>query len=313
MNPTKMSVQTFYSHGKLMITGEYLALAGSLVLAIPLRLGQSMQVEVLPEATPWLTWTAHEQGRQWYRDVFRVSGFEPNNTNDPVSASLQKLLFKASEMNPAFPEKGFSYKITTDTNFPLNWGLGSSSTLVSNLAYWAEVDPFKLLFNSMGGSGYDIACARSQGPIIYRFNGKNCEPSVCMANFDPPFWQNLWFVYTGSKQSSAKSIEGINPLHFDAHILERISELTMEMANETALHHFMQLMTAHETVVARAINQTPLQAARFDDFQGVVKSLGAWGGDFCMAASAESEEVVRRYFALKGCEPVFNYSEIVLK
>ena len=173
-----MSTQKFYSNGKLMITGEYLALAGSLVLAVPLRFGQSMQVIKLPLQKPWLSWTALEQGRQWYHDIFRESGFEPENPDDLVSARLQKLLLRASELNPAFPERGFSYKITTDTNFPLNWGLGSSSTLVSNLAWWAGVDPYKLLFSTLGGSGFDIACARSNEPVFYRFNGKNSEPAV---------------------------------------------------------------------------------------------------------------------------------------
>ena len=296
-----------------MITGEYLALAGSLVLAVPLRFGQSMQVIKLPLQKPWLSWTALEQGRQWYHDIFRESGFEPENPDDQVSARLQKLMLRATELNLAFPERGFSYKITTDTNFPLNWGLGSSSTLVSNLAWWAGVDPYKLLFSTLGGSGFDIACARSNEPVFYRFNGKNSEPAVSKVGFEPPFTANLWFVYTGRKQSSAKSIEGINTLNFDAHSIERISELTMKMAKETDLEHFMRLMAAHETVIARAINQVPLQAARFSDFNGVVKSLGAWGGDFCLAASAESEENVRRYFAEKGCDTVFGFSDMVLK
>lgn len=308
-----MGVQTFYSHGKLMITGEYLALAGSLVLAVPLRFGQSMRVEKLMEQEPFLSWTALEQGRQWYHDLFRESGFEPENPNDQVSARLQKLLLRANELNPAFPERGFSYKITTDTNFPLNWGLGSSSTLVSNLAWWAGVDPYKLLFSTFGGSGYDIACARSNEPVIYRFNGKTLDPAISEVGFDPPFSPNLWFVYTGRKQSSAKSIEGVKVEHFDGHSIERISELTMKMVRETDLEHFMRLITAHETVVARTINQLPLQAVRFDDFRGAIKSLGAWGGDFCLAASAESEENVRHYFAEKGCDTVFRFSDMVLK
>ncbi len=308
-----MNIQSFYSNAKLMITGEYLALAGSLVLAVPLKLGQNMQIEILPAQEPWLSWTALEKGRVWYKEVFSEREFEPQNQADPVSVSLQKLLLKCSNLNPAFPERGFSYKITTDTNFSLNWGLGSSSTLVSNLAWWAGVNPYKLLFETLGGSGYDIACARSLGPVFYRFNGPDKEPSVCEAGFDPPFSQNLWFVYTGRKQSSAKSIAAVNPLNFDAHSLERISELTLKMVSETDLQHFKRLITAHETVVAKVINQIPLQQARFDDFPGVIKSLGAWGGDFCMAASAVSQETVKRYFADKGCETVFNYSEIVLK
>lgn len=308
-----MNSKSFYSNAKLMITGEYLALAGSLVLAVPLRFGQSMQVEMLPAEAPWLSWTALEQGQQWYHDVFRESGFEPENTGDPVSANLQKLLLRASEMNPVFPEKGFSYKITTDTNFPLKWGLGSSSTLVSNLAWWAGVDPFELLFSTSSGSGYDIACARQNTPLLYRFNGAGHAPSVREVAFDPPFRQNLWFVYTGKKQSSAKSIEGINPAHFDNHTLERISELSMKMVKEENLDHFIRMMTAHETVIARAIDQLPLQAVRFTGFPGAIKSLGAWGGDFCLAASAENEEVVKAYFHKNGCDTIFGFSEMVLQ
>jgi len=308
-----MNSKSFYSNAKLMITGEYLALAGSLVLAVPLRFGQSMQVDKLPAREPWLSWTALEQGQQWYHDIFRESGFEPENAGDPVSANLQKLLLRVSEMNPAFPERGFSYKITTDTNFPLKWGLGSSSTLISNLAWWAEVDPFELLFSTSSGSGYDIACARQNTPLLYRFNGAGHAPSVCEVAFDPPFRQNLWFVYTGKKQSSAKSIEGINPAHFDNHTLERISELSMKMVKEENLDHFIRMMTAHETVIARAINQLPLQAVRFTGFPGAIKSLGAWGGDFCLAASVENEEVVKAYFHKNGCDTIFGFREMVLQ
>lgn len=296
-----------------MITGEYLALAGSLVLAVPLRFGQSMLVEMLPAGAPRLSWTALEQGQQWYHDVFRESGFEPENTGDPVSANLQKLLLRASEMNPAFPERDFSYKVTTDTNFPLKWGLGSSSTLISNLAWWAGVDPFELLFSTSSGSGYDIACARQNSPILYRFNGAGHAPSVCKVAFEPPFAHKLWFVYSGQKQSSAKSIEGINPAHFDNITLERLSELSMKIARETQLEHFKRLITAHETVVGRAIKQVPLQAQRFKDFPGVIKSLGAWGGDFFLAASAENEEMVKAYFQKNGCDTIFGFSEMVLQ
>ena len=36
--------QTFYSNGKLLITGEYLVLKGALALAVPTVLGQEMGV-----------------------------------------------------------------------------------------------------------------------------------------------------------------------------------------------------------------------------------------------------------------------------
>lgn len=308
-----MNPQRFFSNGKLMITGEYLALAGSLVLAIPVRFGQDMEVEVLTfEGARNITWIAQERGREWFRDTFIGKTFEPEDQENEVSKNLQRLLQVAGEMNPAFLGSNAAFRITTNTDFPLAWGLGSSSTLISNLAWWAEVDPFELLFNTSGGSGYDIACARSHRPLLYRFNGKEHKPSVCEVDFDPPFVRNLWFVYSGRKQSSAKSIEGIDPTAFDSHTLERISELTMKMAREEDLGHFMRMMTAHETVIARAINQMPLQATRFSDFPGVIKSLGAWGGDFCLAASYESESKVRAYFLEKNCPVIFGFPEMIL-
>jgi mevalonate kinase len=308
-----MDSKSFYSNAKLMITGEYLALAGSLVLAVPLRFGQRMNVEPQPAAEPMISWEAREQGKVWYRGTFQGPGFAFDNPDDTVSDNLQRLLLQAHKMNPLFPDPAFSWKVDTDTNFPLEWGLGSSSTLISNLAWWAGVDPFELLFSTSIGSGYDIACARQNTPLLYRFNGAGHAPSVCEVAFEPPFRENLWFVYTGKKQSSAKSIEGINPAHFDNHTLERISELSMKMVKEENLDHFIRMMTAHETVIARAIDQLPLQAVRFTGFPGAIKSLGAWGGDFCMAASAENDETVRQYFHEKGCDIIFSFDEMILK
>jgi mevalonate kinase len=296
-----------------MITGEYLALAGSLVLAIPLRFGQSLSVDARSsEKGLSITWVAMEQNREWFRDTFRGNEFVPENPSSPISQNLQRLLQEARAMNPAFPDPKGSYHVNTLADFPLEWGLGSSSTLISNLAWWADLDPFDLLFHTSSGSGYDIACARSDKPLLYRFNGKEHKPSVRTVDFDPPFLKNLWFVYTGRKQSSASSIMGIDPASFDAHTLERISELTMKMAREEDLQHFMRMMTAHETVISRAIDRLPLQAARFPDFQGAIKSLGAWGGDFCLAASELDENKVRTYFLQKGCPVVFPFFDMIL-
>ncbi|MEE4176066.1 MAG: hypothetical protein V2I46_01010, partial [Bacteroides sp.] len=149
-----MNPQRFFSNGKLMITGEYLALAGSLVLAIPVRFGQDMEVETLPgKGDLVITWIAQERGREWYRDTFIGRTFEPEEQENEVSKNLQRLLKVAGEMNPAFPGPNAAFRITTNTDFPLEWGLGSSSTLISNLAWWAGIDPFELLFNTSGGSG----------------------------------------------------------------------------------------------------------------------------------------------------------------
>jgi hypothetical protein len=50
----------------------------------------------------------------------------------------------------------------------------------------------------------------------------------------------------------------------------------------------------------------------FNDFNGSVKSLGAWGGDFILAASPAPEEYVRDYFKNKNLEMIFRYNDMVL-
>ncbi len=66
-------MQTFFSHGKLLITGEYVVLDSALSLAVPTKLGQKMEVlfeENLADNT--LTWySIDSEGETWVpRRVF---------------------------------------------------------------------------------------------------------------------------------------------------------------------------------------------------------------------------------------------------
>ena len=45
------------------------------------------------------------------------------------------------------------------------------------------------------------------------------------------------------------------------------------------------------------------------DFDGEIKSLGAWGGDFILATSDENPST---YFKAKGFETILPYSEMIL-
>ena len=50
---------------------------------------------------------------------------------------------------------------------------------------------------------------------------------------------------------------------------------------------------------------------KLSDFDGGIKSLGAWGGDFILAASATGEETVKAYFSNKGLNTVIPYEEMI--
>ena len=45
-----MKTKTFYSHGKLLLSGEYVVLDGALSLAIPTKYGQSLILESIEES-----------------------------------------------------------------------------------------------------------------------------------------------------------------------------------------------------------------------------------------------------------------------
>ena len=72
-------MQTFFSHGKLLITGEYVVLDSALSLAVPTKLGQKMEVlfeENLADNT--LTWySIDSEGETWYREELLL--VEANN------------------------------------------------------------------------------------------------------------------------------------------------------------------------------------------------------------------------------------------
>ncbi|MCB0374637.1 MAG: GHMP kinase, partial [Sinomicrobium sp.] len=169
---------TYYSNGKLLLTGEYVVLDGALCLALPAAYGQYMSVT--GTATGKMVWESlDEKGNVWFRAVFdlgalRESSLRPGlhgaaeTTSDRgTSDMLMNILAAARRRNPDFPGAG-GFRVTTRLGFPGNWGLGSSSTLINNIACWANVNAYELLWESFSGSGYDIACAQYDRPLTYR-------------------------------------------------------------------------------------------------------------------------------------------------
>ena len=64
-------MQTFYSHGKLLISAEYAVLDGALALALPTKFGQSLTVESTPEDT--ILWKSiSNKGAVWFEAEFTI-------------------------------------------------------------------------------------------------------------------------------------------------------------------------------------------------------------------------------------------------
>lgn len=300
----------YSSHGKFLLTGEYLVLKGALALALPLKLGQTLSVEECHGAS--LQWYAHKPDGPWFSVTLDPKTFDILDCDDqPKAEKLAQILKAAKALNPKAFE-GNNLHFTTRLDFDPNWGLGSSSTLIANLARWANVNPYELLKLTFGGSGYDIACATAERPIYYQLIDN--QPKVETIDFRPSFAEHLFFVYQGQKQSSSKEIKAFlakaNPVDLQKDI-EAVSEISRAVPKCESLDEFGLLMQCHERIIARCIGQEPVQK-RFPDFEGVLKSLGAWGGDFILAATKWDKTQVKAYFKEKGLEVIFGYQEMVI-
>ncbi len=302
--------KSFESRAKLMISGEYLVLNGALSLALPLKFGQKLMIQEV-SGNPSVVWKSMIKDNSWFFTTLLLPDFRIVETNGPdLSETLCKILIEAKKLNPGFLALPCKYEAISTMDFNPDWGIGSSSSLISNIGWWADCNPFelnKLIFN---GSGYDIACAKSLEPIVFETNSG--QYSYRKANFNPSFRTSLYFVYLNRKQNTRESVQKTDLSEVTAATIDSVSKLTLEMEKADSLEVFQFLMDQHEKIIGEIIGKKRVSDLYFNDFNGSVKSLGAWGGDFILAASADSEEYVRKYFINKNLSTIFRYDEIVL-
>ncbi|WP_338409730.1 GYDIA family GHMP kinase [uncultured Flavobacterium sp.] len=304
-----MNKQTFYSNGKLLFTGEYLVLNGAKSLAVPTKFGQSLDVTFSAGNT--LNWKSYDfDGSIWFKDEIKFEDIIAKTSFDEhkIKNTLVKILHHAYLMNTDFISKSKGYTLHTKLTFPRLWGLGTSSTLINNIAQWLQIDAFELLKNSFGGSGYDIACAQTDTPIIYQLH--NEKPSFKTVDFNPVFRKHIYFVYLNKKQSSKSAINNYlkKQVSLDKAI-SRIDDITTCISETDDINEFMNAIDMHEAIISDVLEQLTIKESIFPDFKGSIKSLGAWGGDFVMAISQENPVL---YFNNKGYKTVLKYEDMVL-
>ncbi len=304
---------SFYARGKLLLTGEYFVLAGAKALALPLKLGQHLRVEEGQEEGV-LSWTSLDKhGNPWLKLRLSLHDFSVLQTSDAAFAERLQNIFLAIKKlrgNGSWLSPNEALHLYTHLEFERDWGLGSSSTLLSCLARWAEVDPYALLEATFGGSGYDLAAATAVGPFFFRRMERGVE--VESAPFDPPFREMLYFIYLGNKQDSREGIARfeVRKNRCSSQLLQRIERLSEAFCICQKAEDFQDLMREHEALVAEMLDLPVLQQQRFPDFRGAIKSLGAWGGDFALVCSKEPEDYLRRYFNQKGLSLLFSYDAL---
>ena len=301
--------KTFYSNGKLLISGEYLILDGAKGLALPTKMGQNLIVE--DTQTNSIHWKSYDaDGSIWFEEILSFQEIQDStSTTESVKATLIKILQVANTMNSNVFNNSEGFAVTTQLSFPRNWGLGTSSTLINNIAQWFQIDAFELLHQSFGGSGYDIACAQNNTPITYSI--VNGDPKIEQVVFDSAFTKNLYFVYLNQKRNSKSAIAEYhtNKTKQLSSYIAAINTLTQDIIEANNLELFTQLISQHETVLSEILKTKTVKDTLFPDFDGAVKSLGAWGGDFVLVVSKENP---MPYFVAKGYETVIPYEEMIL-
>jgi len=306
-------MKEFRANGKLLLSGEYFVLDGALSLGLPTRLGQRMTVEEHLSDKKNIHWQSFDKDNNcWFEVTYKILDLTIiSTTDDEAAILLQKMLSFITSQNAQLLETGNTFYIKTYLEFPKNWGLGSSSTLVVLLSKWANVNPFELLFNSMKGSGYDIACGMATGAVTYQI--KNLIPTTKSIDFSPSFQSNIYFIHLNQKQNSREGIArfrektklGITPL-------SKITALTQQFINAKTLEKFNKLIKEHERIVAETIELPRAKELYFQDYSfGEIKSLGAWGGDFIMVTSSENQDKTIQYFKNKGFNTILTWEEMI--
>lgn len=296
----------------MLLSAEYLLLEGSEALALPVKFDQHLYVT--ENSSSDIHWTSFDQKNEtWFSAKFSLYDFKASESSDQdVSDKITKLLKACARQDSEFLSQWKGQKIETKLDFNREWGLGTSSSLIYCIAEWADVSPYQLLMDTFGGSGYDIACAGADGPIIYKI--KDYVISIEEASFYPPFINNLFFVYSGNKQNSQKEVLKFQQAkNFTTTDIDTASHLTRAFNKCTSLDDFQRLISEHESLISKIIKTEPVKKRNFQDFEGEIKSLGAWGGDFILIATKHDRKYVEEYFNKKNLKDFFAYDELILK
>lgn len=295
-----------FSPGKLMLTSEYFAIDGALVLAVPTRLGQEFSFEEKNDEKSLIFWEAYHQNKLWLKAVIDYKNWQILETNIISSAEfILKTLKNVQNLSGTKFKDNFTYHLTTNLQFPADYGLGSSSTLMNNLAEWAQVDPFYLNTISLGGSGYDIAVAKEKSAVLYQ---SVPEIKYEKVDFNPSFKNELIFIHLNQKQDSREGINFYKSKKKSQKLVDEFSNLTRNILVCNELENFSELMLIHEQKISNFLEIPTVKAKFFADCPVFVKSLGAWGGDFVMSSKFDG---FKDYFWGKDFTTIFEWSDLI--
>lgn len=294
----------YSASGKLMLFGEYLVLRGSRCISVPLKVNQHLLVTPISDKN--IQWESiDEKGNCWFSAEFSIDIEIVKSTNKRTAEMVQKLLRLILKLQPNTGVQGKCFTLNLEFNKHFGWG--TSSTLISLLSQWADVDPYYLLEHSFGGSGYDIATANAESTIVYSVK-RRTELAFTLPK---SITSQLLFVYLGEKQISSEEITLFKNKITTKNQIAEMNAIINTAVQCTNVNEWENLMKKSEVLLSSILEVQTVKALYFSDYPHAIKSLGAWGGDFIMATYRDFEQA-KNYFQSKNKPIIYSYEELIL-
>jgi hypothetical protein len=110
------------------------------------------------------------------------------------------------------------------------------------------------------------------------------------------------------KQDSQTEVAAFDYDKLVPKFIHQINTLTDEFLAATTLDVFQQSMEKHEQKMGALLGSQTIREKLFTDYEGAVKSLGAWGGDFILACGNADTP---NYFRERGYPICFAYKDLI--
>lgn len=278
-------MKSYFSHGKVLLAGEYAVLSGVEALALPVRAGQWQHVWEMPaKGVSKLVWQSKDaDGSVWFECRVDTDIMHISETNNQASADtlLRLLMHIKDQKAELFLHKNI--RIETECEFNRSFGLGSSSTLVCNLAKWSGVDAQELQQRVFGGSGYDVAVGNLGRPLVYWLENNESNWSAWQLPAD--FTQNWFLAFPGEKQNSRESLSSVKTqlekMSSDIALLQQMNACIQAIKTPRSLPMLEAMLEMWQALLSQRLDlPRPYETLGVSPVKGgLCKYLGAWGGD----------------------------------
>lgn len=302
-------MKKFRSNGKLFLIGEYIVMDGSKAFALPTKFGQCLVVEDSLIETNCIEWKATKYDDSlWFEAKLALDSLDIiSSSDDKLTNSIQFILKQAKTINPDIFTSNKGFKCLTKLDYPQEWGLGSSSTLIDLISQWIGVNPFELNKLTFKTSGYDIACAHYNQPILF-----SNQPYIHVEelNLNWNFKDQLFFVYLNQKQDTQAVVGN----HYknkpkDWQMVKDLSDLVIKATSVDNLSDLESILNIYQNRLGDYMQIPQPKELFFSDYEGTVKSLGAWGGDFVLVTYRDG---MFDYFKNKGFKTIIPFTDMIL-